>query len=233
MALSLHASRPGGPHATTMATLPGDSPYPRFECRSASNVPVSASGHADADNAASDAAGADTDTAARNAPGTAAGHADHCDAECRAASCNFARRAIASARAGDERRPRRRRGALPPGVTVDTLNTSVQGEPPADIRALGPVISVSGCLRGTGLGHENETFTLESAAPAEALTDAQPPQGVNAYRLLGIAPDLKRHVGERVEVIGLIQDAAATDGSAPLALDVKSVVATDKCPRQQ
>lgn len=98
---------------------------------------------------------------------------------------------------------------------------------------MGPVITVSGCLRGKDLGAQNESFTLEATAPAEALTDAQPPQGVNAYRLLGIAPDLKRHVGERVEVIGLIQEAAATGGSAPLALDVKSVVATDKCPRQQ
>jgi hypothetical protein len=125
-------------------------------------------------------------------------------------------------------------GALPPGATADTLNSSVtQGEPPAGIRELGPVITVSGCLRGTDLGHENEAFTLDATTPAEALTDAQPPQGVNAYRLLGIVPDLRRHVGERVEVIGLIREAAATDGSAPLALDAKSVVATDKCSRQQ
>ena len=63
----------------------------------------------------------------------------------------------------------------------------------------------------------------------ELVRIAQPPQGVNAYRLLGIGPDLRRHVGERVDVIGLIREAAATDGSTPLALDVKSVVATDKC----
>jgi hypothetical protein len=107
------------------------------------------------------------------------------------------------------------------------------GDPPAGIAALGPVIVVSGCLRAKDVGAQNETFTLEATTPAEALTDAQPPQGVNAYRLLGIAPDLKRHVGERVEVIGLIREAAPTDGSAPLALDAKSVVATDKCSRQE
>jgi len=124
--------------------------------------------------------------------------------------------------------------ATPPSAPASASSSGVpSGDSPAGITALGPVIVVSGCLRGKDLGGENETFTLEATAPAEALTDAQPPQGVNVYRLLGIVPDLRRHVGERVDVIGLIREAAATDGSTPLALDVKSVVATDKCSRQQ
>lgn len=84
-----------------MAILPGCSPCPYLERRGANSIAGGTCQPATGD-AASDAAGTDTDAVARHSPGAAAGHADHRDAECRADSCNFARRAVAGARAIDE-----------------------------------------------------------------------------------------------------------------------------------
>ena len=85
-------------------------------------------------------------------------------------------------------------------------------------------------MRATKRGHDDEAFDLQGSGPAQALGEAAAPDGVHRYRVFGSAPDLRRHADQRVEVIGVVQEATAADGSAPLTLDAKSVRATaDKC----
>jgi hypothetical protein len=97
---------------------------------------------------------------------------------------------------------------------------------------MGPAIIVSGCVRATELGHDDEAFDLEGAGPAQSLGEAAAPQGVNGYRLSGSAADLKRHAGQRVEVIGVVQSATSAGESTTLTLDAKSLRTTDdKCSR--
>jgi outer membrane biosynthesis protein TonB len=120
---------------------------------------------------------------------------------------------------------------FPPGTSAATLGRpAVGGAGPVGITAKGPAIVVSGCVRATHRGDEDEVFALDGAGPARSLSDALSIQGIDTYHLIGSLPDLRRHIDQQVEVIGLVQETESTDASRPLTLDVKSVRTTaDTC----
>jgi hypothetical protein len=122
---------------------------------------------------------------------------------------------------------------FPPGTNAATFDraTSNVGVPPEGITAMGPAVIVSGCVAMTERD-DDDSFALHDAGAAAALSEQPAPQGVSDYVLRGIEPDLRRHAGHRVEIIGVIQEPAAAGAASPLTIDVKSVRTTDdSCPR--
>jgi len=105
----------------------------------------------------------------------------------------------------------------------------VAAEEPVAPAAAGPAIMVTGCLQATdGKGkNDAETFALAATEPPTSLSEQPAPAGVEQYRLVGLLPDLRRHVGHQVEIIGAILDRVPPDSSRKdVTLETHSVLAT-------
>jgi hypothetical protein len=123
--------------------------------------------------------------------------------------------------------------SFPPGTNAANFDRgTVVGVAPTGVTAMGPAIVVSGCVQAVNRKGDDDAFDLQGAGAALAISNQASPQGVGTYHLMGSLPDIKRHVGQRVEVIGLVEEGSSPDSSTPLTLNAKSVRATDdKCSR--
>ncbi len=92
----------------------------------------------------------------------------------------------------------------------------------AGVMALGPVMMVSGCLRATdGENEKANEFALSGMTAPISLTQMPPPSGTSTLRVVGLIPDLRRHTGEAVEIVGTVVEEMPSESSA--TLEMKSI----------
>jgi hypothetical protein len=103
----------------------------------------------------------------------------------------------------------------------------------AGVTALGPAILVNGCLRAVDDedAEDANEFILEHARSARSLTLDPAPEGISTFRVVGLVPDLRRHAGHDVEVIGTVVEETPVVSSA--TLEAKSITTrAERCGQQ-
>jgi hypothetical protein len=91
---------------------------------------------------------------------------------------------------------------------------------------------VNGCLRAVDDKNAEKAndFVLENAHSARSLTLGAPPAAVTAFKVVGLVPDLRRHAGDDVEIIGTVVEDMPVGPSA--TLEVKSIYTrTEGCAK--